>query len=243
MSAKPGLHHVPDAELVRLLRIVFRDQLPFPITRAGLLLAEVGSLEGQLDRLVGQNKSAAIAILSAVLHERQHRQTARSASVIWSGPSPSGAAAKSAEYVFAELIATAERSLLFTGADLRRDARALRSIHAALRGRELAVAIVLGDASRATEASALFHGSGAKPRLYVPDPARVKAPLPMCLIADETRALLLSGAAPEPEADERSVTAGIALDDPAAASALAAQWQSLIDDAALLPLMAAAEEP
>ncbi|HEX4355388.1 MAG TPA: hypothetical protein VHZ95_20820 [Polyangiales bacterium] len=241
MDAKPGLHHVPDGELVRLLRIVFRDQLTFPITRAGLLLAKVGELEGQLDALVGQNKSAAIAILSAVLHERRHRQGARNASLIWSGPAPSGGDAKSAEHVFAEFIATAERSLLFTGADLRRDARALRSIHAAMRGRALAVTIVLGEDARASDASALFHGSGAKPQLYTPDPSRVQMPLPMCLIADDTRALIVSGAAPEPEADERSVTAGIVLDDAAAARALASQWRSLIDDAALLPLMAAAE--
>jgi hypothetical protein len=228
--------------LVRLLRSVWRDQLPFPISRAGLLLAKVGSLEGQLDVLIGQNKSAAIAILSAVLHERRGRQSTRGASVVWSGPPPSGADARDAQSVLRDLIATAERSLLFTAVDLQRDDRVLRSLHAAMRGRALQVRVVLSagqgpdDAHLHAQVHALFHGSGPTPAVYVPDPRQLRGALPMCLVADRERAVVFAGAPPELEHDERSVTAGLSITDAHAASTLEAQWESLIDSAALVPL-------
>ena len=242
MEPGPGLSHVPDAVLVRLLRIVWRDQLPFPISRAGLLLARVGSLEGQLDVLIGQSKSAAIAIISAVLHERRARQTTSGANVVWSGPPPSGVDAREAQSVLNELIATAERSLLFTAVDLSRDERVLRSLHAAMRGRELRVRVVLcagqspHDTHLHAQVHALFHGSGPKPAVYVPDPLHVRGALPMCLVADRERAVVFAGAPPELEPDERSVSAGLSITDAHAASALEAQWESLIESAALVPL-------
>jgi hypothetical protein len=238
----PGLTNVPDAVLVRLLRVVWRDQLTFPISRAGLLLAKLGSLDGQLDVLIGQSKSAAIAILSAVLHERRRGRSAHAAHVVWSGPPASGADTLSAASLLSELIATAERSLLFTGAELQRDERALRSLHAAQRGRSLEVRVVLAAGQRhdqthlRAQVQELFHGSGPAPAVYVPDPARLHAALPICLVADRERAVVLAGAPPELEADERSVTAGLSITDAQTASALEAQWQSLIDSAALLLL-------
>jgi hypothetical protein len=240
----PGLTQVPDAALVRLLRVVWRDQLTFPISRAGLLLARVGSLDGQLEVLIGQSKSAAVAILSAVLHERRRRGSAQATRVVWSGPPPSGADALRADSVLAELIATAERSLLFTGADLRRDERALRSMHAAQRGRALALRVVLAAGQHddrthlSAQVQALFHGSGPAPAVYVPDPAQLRGELPMCLVADGERAVVFAGTPPELESDEGSVTAGLSITDAQAASALEAQWQSLIDSAALVLLSA-----
>jgi hypothetical protein len=58
----------------------------------------------------------------------------------------------------------------------------------------------------------------------------------MCLVADRERAVVFAGAPPELEHDERSVTAGLSITDAHAASTLEAQWESLIDSAALVPL-------
>jgi hypothetical protein len=243
MDKATGLQHVPEAELVRLLRAIWREQLSFPITRAGLLLAKVGSLESHFDALVGQNKSAAVAILSAVLHERRHRSSARAVGLVWAGPPPSGSSARAPFNVMSELIATAERSVLFTGADLLRDDRTLRSLHAAMRGRSLAVRVVLAgheDVRRlVTQADALFHGNGPRPTVYVPDPEQLRGTAAQCLVVDSERGVLFAGAAPELEADDRKLTLGLSVHDANALGALESEWQSLIDSGALLPLTAA----
>ena len=144
MAQAPGIHNLPDAELMRLAKAIARDDFSERVSRAALVLAKFGHLEGELDALVGHEKRAALAIIAAILRERQRAPSWR-ASVAWAGPPPTGQGTRAPYELLVELIATAEQSVLFVGADLRRDARLLRSLHAAQRGRELTAEVVLAQ--------------------------------------------------------------------------------------------------
>ncbi|MEY4579664.1 MAG: hypothetical protein RL701_4367, partial [Pseudomonadota bacterium] len=143
-----------------------------------------------------------------------------------------------------ELIATAEKSVLFTGVDLQRDARLMRSLHAAQRGRELEVRIVLvvlatpeERAEQARLADELFATFKPWPELYVAVTGRLLGPLPQCLLVDRNRGVVLAGMPPEVEGPDEAVTAGLLLEESPAMTALYAQWQLLIDAGALEPLI------
>ena len=240
MQASPGIHALPTAELLRLARAIAREDFAEKVSRAALVLAKFGHLESELDLLVGHDKRAALAIVSAILRERE-RAPAFRANVTWSGPHPTGQGTREPYELILELIATAERSVLFAGADLERDTRLLRSLHAAQRGRSLDVRVILATASagQTAQANDLFATFQPWPELYVPDPARVLGTLPVCVVTDETRFVVMAGAAPEVEAPDNCVTTGVLVEDPHAATALHAQWRTLIDTGVLLPLAAA----
>ena len=240
MAQVPGIHNLPDAELLRLARALARDDFGERVSRAALVLAKFGPLEGELDGLVGHEKRAALAIIKAILGERQRAPSWR-ASVAWAGPPPTGQGTRAPYDLLRELIATAEKSLLFVGADLQRDARLLRSLHAAQRGRELVAQVILAqpEPDFASLAEGLFSNFRPWPTLFAPNPGAVRVPLPVCLVADQARAVVLAGAAPEVESPDQDLTAGVLLEDVHGATALAAQWHALIEHGAILPLMAA----
>lgn len=66
-----GLRRVPTEHLQRLLRMVHREQLTFPIARSGLIAAAMGDFEQHLDLLIGLDKRGAQNVLVAVLAERR----------------------------------------------------------------------------------------------------------------------------------------------------------------------------
>lgn len=267
LEKTPGLHRVPDAELVRLMRALARDQIASPVTRAGLLLARFAANEAQLDALIGLPKNAVLALLGAVLRERQQRVRARIA-LAWAGAEIGASGARDPFELLSELLATAERNVVWSGARLERDQRLLRTLDAAVETRGLEARVVIAaalscgtapgaDPSRAEPpanvkldpaapkpraelaklASELFRGSAARPQLYVPDPARLRAPLPRYLVVDEQRALILSGAAPELEADAQAWSVGALIEEPAFCAQLAAQTRELIESGALVRLL------
>ena len=266
MPMSAGLHRVSDAELLRLLKAINRDQLPSPISRKGLLLAQFAGIESELDVLVGQPKRAALTLLSTVLRDRRERRDRPNAAVhvLWDGPAPSGAGTCSAQQSLAELVATAEHSVVLTGADVERDAAVLRSLHAAQQGRGLDVLVILHAHERLAppppqaaqvDSRAALRAAPTDPRaalraalgavlgtsalracIYLPDPQRICGPMPYSLLADRQRAVLVAGAAPSLEADERHLSAGVLLEQSEAVLALETQWRMLVHSAALLPL-------
>jgi hypothetical protein len=238
-----GLHTLPTPELIRLLRALAREDFAEKVSRAALVLAKFGHLESELDLLVGHEKRAAIAIITAILRERERAPSFR-ANVTWAGPPPTGQGTREPFELMVELIATAEQSLLFAGVDLERDARLLRSLHAAQRGRSLSATVIQAqpDASNAERAEDVFGNFKPWPAMYMPDSSLVSSVLPVCLLADEVRFAVFAGAPPLVEAPDSHVTTGVLVEDPHACIALLAQWRTLIDRGALLPL-AAAESP
>lgn len=66
-----GLRKVPTEQLQRLLRLVHKEQIAFPIARSGLIAAAMGDFEQHLDLLVGLDKRGAQNVLVAVLAERR----------------------------------------------------------------------------------------------------------------------------------------------------------------------------
>jgi hypothetical protein len=66
-----GLTRVSTEDLTRLLRIVHRGTVAFPISRGSLVLCAFGHLEGELNLLVGLDQAGARAMLVAVIAERR----------------------------------------------------------------------------------------------------------------------------------------------------------------------------
>ena len=276
LDRTPGLHRVPDAELLRLMRAIARDEIASPVTRAGLLLARFAASEAQLDALIGQPKNAVLVMLGAVLRERQQRVQAR-VGLAWAGGGIASSGARDPFELQSEWLATAERSVVWSGARLDRDQRLLRALLAAVETRGLEARVIVDAAidgtagvraasvggahldepraasvsgaagSRATVpaqrsplaqiASELLRGSPARLGLYVPESARLRGPLPRYLAVDERRALILSGAAPELEADEQTLSVGASIEEPAFCAQLSAQTLELIAAGALVPLL------
>jgi hypothetical protein len=236
-----GLHQINTEELTELMRAIARDQLVQPITRSSVLLSKWGHREAHLDALIGQSKTVSLAILAAVLRERQNTAST-GGQLVWSGPPPSGSGTRAPYDVLLDLIATAQTSLWFCGAQLHRDARALSALHAAQRGRSLTARVILAEtaepAALQAEADALFRQARPRPTLYRPQPEHVHAQLPLCLLADARRGLILAGAAATPEASDQAISAGYVLDDPRLVNELQIQWQLLIDSGAFVPLRA-----
>lgn len=233
-----GLHRISASDLTHLTRAIARADFADPVTRAALVLAKFGHVEADLDVLVGQPKSAALAIVAAVLRERMSTP-ARAVTGVWNGPPPTGQGTRAAYDSLLELIAGAERSVLFTGAELERDARLLRSLHAAQRGRELQATVVLAAAPSGDAAAQLrdvFQAREPLPRVFYRDAARLPFPIPQTLLADGQRGVLLSGAPASVEPEDSALTLGVLIEDAPTVVALEAQWRVLIEQAALLPL-------
>jgi hypothetical protein len=66
-----GLRKVSTEYLKRLLQLLYRGQLPSPITRSSLIAAALGDIEQHLDLLVGLDQRAAQCVIVAVLAERR----------------------------------------------------------------------------------------------------------------------------------------------------------------------------
>lgn len=66
-----GLRRVSTEQLQRLLRMIHREQISFPVTRSGLIAAAMGDIEEHLNLLVGLDKRGAQNVLVAVLAERR----------------------------------------------------------------------------------------------------------------------------------------------------------------------------
>jgi hypothetical protein len=236
-ATTPNIHVLPDRELVRLAGAIAREDFADPVSRGALVLAKFGHLEAELDALVGHSKRAALAIIRAILGERKQVSAAR-AQAVWAGPAPTGQGTREPYDLLVELIATAEHSVLFTGVDLEREARLLKSLHAAQRGRDLQVTLVLAEGATdpARTAAELFGHRKPWPALFTPDPTRARGAIPFSLLTDDARGVVITGAMPDVEAPDHALTAGLLIENTGVVLALRAQWQLLIDAGALQPM-------
>jgi hypothetical protein len=245
MEQTLGLHRLADDDLTRILRALYKEQIASPVQRRGLVLAKLGHLEEHLGALIGHSKTAAIAILSAVLQERRALRGAQ-ASLLWSGPAGTGAGTRDPHEGVQELIATAQQSVLWIGANMHDDARLLRSLHAAQRGRGLEVTLLLdlplargrsaALAALKAAASELFWQASELPTLLVAAEDTLLPPWPRCLVLDDERMALLAGAPSSVEPDERHITFGLVVTQGSLARTLTLTWRALLERGLLVPL-------
>lgn len=66
-----GLRKVSTEQLRRVLKMLYRGQLPSPISRSGLIAAALGDVEQHMEILVGLDHRAAQCVIVAVLAERR----------------------------------------------------------------------------------------------------------------------------------------------------------------------------
>lgn len=190
-----GLHQVSNDELRRLVRAIYRKALPCPITRAGLVVAQFGDLEGHLDALIGRDRAAALAIIHVVLTERDaaHSSSANvrsNAELLWQGPRPTGSALREPLEWVKDRLAQAQREVLWSGIPAAARHNLLQTLHAAQRGRSLQVQLIVRGCMAEAEsfrAENFFHGD-PRPQCIAAPPEAIQPP--GCLVIDGQRALL-----------------------------------------------------
>ena len=240
-----GLHRVSSAELQRLVRSIYKNHFEFPISRRGLMLAKFGDLEGHLSPLVGLDRHAALTVLSAVLQARGAIGQAPSADssaagqglpssaafggeLLWQGPGSPGHGHREPLALVQQWIAEAEQSILWSGIPVSARHRAFQSLHAAQRGRSLAVTLILVgtvEEGRKLVEETFVHGA-PRPTCFVAPPETVIPPT--CLVMDNSR-LLWFGSDGDllDQEDDGPLRSAIALQQASLAGAMTEQLQHL----------------
>lgn len=245
MTSPPGLHRVSTTDIKRLLAAIHHNHIPFPITRAGLVVAAFGDLEGDLNALVGRDKAAAVALIGAVLRQRDASSGTRrgaAAELLWTGPSAAGHAAREPFESASELIATAKQSILFSGIPATLPSPLLRLMHAAQQGRDLDATVVwVGDPGAAQQRFEIEFAQNARtPSCWQALPAGPQPPA--CLLIDSESALLFS--APlvpclmndDDETSAQWVGSAVLIAEPKAVVTLEAQIKNLIRGDSFVPV-------
>ncbi|MEZ4470109.1 MAG: hypothetical protein R3F60_04730 [bacterium] len=71
--AADGLINLSTAQLEGLVRLIYKGDLPCPISRATLMTMGLNHEATEADLLLGLDRRAALAVLAAVLAERRPR--------------------------------------------------------------------------------------------------------------------------------------------------------------------------
>ena len=228
-----GLHHVSADDLRRLVRAVYRGQLSCPVTRAGLVLAQFGDLEGHLDGLIGRDRAAVLALVQAVLMEREAATGGRATAateLLWRGPFPAGSACREPLELVGEWLAQATESVLWAGIPAAARHRLFQTLHAAQRGRDLAVRLIVIGRREAAQRFIIenFNHGTPLPNCAHADPDGVVPPA--CLIIDGKQALLFQSSADLlDEAESTLLRSAVASHDPAFAATLSEHVHHLVE--------------
>lgn len=241
-----GLARVSTTALQQLRDALCNGQLGAPLSRTGLVGLGIPQLDELLGVLGDHQKPALLAILDAVLAERNARD--QSPELVWTGPEGSGATARDTAVVLRECFECARHTVVMAGYCFDHGQELLRPLHAVMKQHGVVAHLFLHvpqptDMSQGVDAHLAQHLGGFLerqwpfgkpfPRLYCD--ARALKPGPpysslhaKCVVVDGWRAMV-SSANFTLTGQERNIEVGVLLDDPAFASALAAQWLGLVE--------------
>ncbi len=75
MRAGHGLRDLPTHDLEKLLRLTYRGELDFPLTRHGFLVRGLNRIAENADVLMGLDQAGTQAVLVAVIAERRRAES------------------------------------------------------------------------------------------------------------------------------------------------------------------------
>jgi hypothetical protein len=137
-----GLAELSLAELERLARALHQDDLRCPVTGARLASAQLDDLDGRLAALCGLDRPASLAVVDAVLAERQ-AVPRTSPALIWTGPQAGAATGRDAAIAVRELFERANRTVLVCGYSFDHGADIFEPLHVAMSQRGVAADLFL----------------------------------------------------------------------------------------------------
>jgi phosphatidylserine/phosphatidylglycerophosphate/cardiolipin synthase-like enzyme len=240
-----SLREVATRDLERLLRDVRRGAMPVPLSRAGLVAAQLGHLAGRVATLDGLDARALGAVIEAVLEERKIGGGVK-VTLVWTGPEGKSGWAEPTGPVVRGLFARARTSVLVAGYSFDHGAEILEPLHAAMKERGV-TADLYAHVERAPKGAcdlgawvgsqmATFLAKNwpfglPRPALYYDprtlSPTSVESLHAKCIVVDEQVALLGSANFTD-RGQSRNVEVGAVIEDEAFARALASQWRSAV---------------
>ncbi len=233
---------LPDLE--HLEKLVATGQLPVPLSAAALQAAGLGHAWTELAPFAALDRGELVALLRTVRAERTGRPVPR-LELVWTGPEARVSAARDTAVVVRELFARAQKRVViggfvFWGADAM-----FAPLHRVMQSRGVEVDLFLhlaeqpgvapGEAARlGIEAFFAESWPFGPPHPYVYYDPRTLSGAGVslhakCIVVDERWSLVTSANFTE-RAHSRNIEAGVLIDDPGFATALAGQWRGLVDE-------------
>lgn len=254
MTFSVDLSNVPTSTLRQVRGAIERDEVRSPVHREGLLGLGVRHHITALERsLAGHSKPAAVAILSAVLSERERRPP--SPELVWTGPEGPRATARDTAIVLRSLFESAGECVILAGYSFSHAHDVLKPLHEAMRTRnvEALCFINIDQVERSVSDPVAYARTQLQtflqnnwpfgepqPRLFYD--TRATRPGPpycslhaKCVTVDGQRAFISSANFTQ-RGQERNIEAGVLIEDAAFATHLANQWMSLVHAGTLAEL-------
>jgi len=242
-----GLSRLSLGTLRDLESAVKRGGLACPGGLTGLRAAGFGDYADALVvALRGLDRPAVLALLRAVVAEREHRP-ASSLELVWTGPLTSQAAHRDTGIVMRQLFARAQREVIVGGFRFDAGAELFEPLHGAMRERGVKATVFLdieghaptaaGGPAYARRRIAEFFSKnwpfGAPhpevyydPRTAVPGPPWVSLHA-KCVVVDERWSLVTSANFTD-RAQTRNIELGVLIENEAFARSVTTQWRALI---------------
>jgi hypothetical protein len=232
-SPQLGMTRVSTEDLLRLLKALHRGTLHEPVTRSALIAGAFGHAEGGLGAIVGRDVASAIAIVAAVLAEREHAR-ANKLDLVHQGPAVPGSRSRSIVDHVLELLASATTAIDICGLIPGEAPRFGRTLTALIEARQLRARFIFACPATedpAAQIRAFMTGAGLPSGVeaWWSPRAQIRARV---VVVDESRTLITSGELTSTEADD-TLDAGVVVDDLALARALREEWEKLIRSGAL----------
>ena len=240
----PGLAALALPQLEQLRRLLEAGDLPAPLTATALQAQGLGACWPALAWLAALDRAGLTAVLTVAIDERVARPGPR-LELVWTGPEARVSAARDTAVVVRDLFARAQARVLVAGFAFSRGRDIFEPLHAAMRDRGVAARLFLHlddlpgcDAARSARAGVDAFVSDnwpfgpPWPAIYY-DPRTVASGSTInlhakCVVVDDRHALIGSANFTH-NAHVRNIEAGVLIDDAPFATALAQQWQGLID--------------
>jgi phosphatidylserine/phosphatidylglycerophosphate/cardiolipin synthase-like enzyme len=241
-----SLSAVATSELESLRQNILRGVLECPLSPDRPAMATLAS---QAPELFGPDRTAMLALLGAVLEERQRPRPLLE--LVWTGPDAKASRSRDTAVVVRDLFSAAQRSVLMAGYAFDHGDQILKPLHEAMRDRGVSAELFL-DIPRADRAEAVddhvmrfvdrfiqanWPFGSPEPRIYY-DPRTVwgdqYASLhAKCVVVDE-QLTLVGSANFTGRGQARNIEVGVRIEDGPFAEALLRQWRQAVQQALLV---------
>ena len=241
----PGLTAVSLPHLRELLRAVESNALACPLQPTELQANGLGALASALHSLEGLTRPAMLAVLTAVVAEREHRPVPR-LDLVWTGDEASNSEALDTELVVQRLFAEARETVLVSSYGFRKSRKLFEPLCEAIRSRGVTATLFFGfqGARKPTSKAEVDAFVEASVEGFFEENWDALTPRPIvyydrgtalewrhlhakCVVVDRRKSLITSANLTQ-QGQTRNVELGVLVEDPEFASRLVGQWNGLV---------------